>query len=159
MPIPFQIRRFQTADMDRVLEMEHLGFGKDAYSRKLFAELSSRRQNLFLVAVRGPKVGPASRPVRICGYIVTYVKGKRAELVSITVDPAERGKGVASALLKSTRRRLLLRGVSRLCLMVKCGNFPAIRLYEKFGFRRLRRSPKYYEDGSDGWMMAASLRS
>ena len=148
MPGPCQIRRFQMADLDRVLEMERLGFGKDAYSRNLFAELNSRRQNLFLVAARGP---------RICGYMVTSVKGERAEVVSVTVDPAERGKGIASALLTGTRRRLLLRGVSRFCLMVKTSNLPAIRLYEKFGFRRLRRSPKYYEDGSDGWIMVASL--
>ena len=159
MPSPFQIRRFRIADLDRVLEMEHLGFGKDAYSRKLFAELSARRENLFLVAAPGPKVGQTSGAAKICGYIVTCVKGERAELVSITVDPAERGKGIASALIKSTRRRLLLRGVSRFFLMVKAGNTAAIRLYEKFGFRRLRRSPKYYEDGSDGWIMAASLRS
>jgi [ribosomal protein S18]-alanine N-acetyltransferase len=150
MPSLCRIRRFRMADLDRVLEMEHLGFGKDAYSRNLFAELSARRQNLFLVAARGPN---------ICGYIVISVKKQRAELVSITVDPAERGKGIASALLRSTRRRLLLRGVSRFFLMVKCGNIPAIRLYEKFGFRRLRRSPKYYEDGSDGWIMVTSLRS
>ena len=88
---------------------------------------------------------------------MTSVKGERAELVSITVDAAERGKGVASALLRSTRRRLLLRGVTRFYLMVRCGNVPAIRLYEKFGFRRLRRTPKYYEDGSDGWLMAVPL--
>ena len=159
MPSPCRIRPFRMADLDRVLEMEHLGFGKDAYSRNLFAELHARRGNLFLVAVEVPKAAQASGPVKICGYIVTSVKGPRAELISITVDPAERGKGIASALLQSTRRRLLLRGVSRFCLMVKCGNVPAIRLYERFGFRRLRRSPKYYEDGSDGWIMAASLPS
>jgi [ribosomal protein S18]-alanine N-acetyltransferase len=150
MPSPCRIRRFRMADLDRVLEMEHLGFGEDAYSRNLFAELSARPQNLFLVAARGPNV---------CGYIVISVKGERAELISITVDPSERGKGIASALIKSARRRLLLRGLSRFSLTVKCGNLPAIRLYEKFGFQRLRRSPKYYEDGSDGWIMVASLRS
>lgn len=149
MPRACQIRRFRIADLDRVLEMEHLGFGKDAYSRNLFAELNARPANLFLVAARGSNV---------CGYMVTWVKGERAELVSITVDPAQRGKGIATALLRSTWRRLLLRGVSRLHLTVKTTNLPAIRLYEKLGFRRLRRSPKYYEDGSDGWIMVASLR-
>jgi [ribosomal protein S18]-alanine N-acetyltransferase len=157
MSSPYRIRRFGIADMDRVLEMEHQGFGKDAYSRNLFAELSARPQNLFLVALRDPKEGQPSGPGEVCGYIVTSVKGERAELVSITVDPAERGKGVASALLRSTRRRLLLCGVSRFYLMVRCGNVPAIRLYEKFGFRRLRRSQKYYEDGSDAWIMVTSL--
>jgi len=62
MPSPCRIRPFRMADLDRVLEMEHLGFGKDAYSRNLFAELHARRGNLFLVAVEVPKAAQASGP-------------------------------------------------------------------------------------------------
>jgi ribosomal protein S18 acetylase RimI-like enzyme len=104
---------------------------------------------MFLVAVKGRSV---------CGYMVTCTGGKaaanRAELVSIAVDPKHRGKGIASALMDSTLRRLRRRGVVRLLLMVKVTNRVAIRFYEKYGFCKSRIVRGYYEDGADGWRMA-----
>ena len=149
------VRLFRTADLERILEIERASFGADAYDRKLFAELSHNCGELFLVAARGG---------RVCGYIVTCRRGRRApdaaELVSLAVDPPYRGQGAATALLKNTLRRLRLRKVSRLSLMVKVTNETARRFYERYGFRRVRRVPAYYEDGSDGILMtrACGLR-
>jgi ribosomal-protein-alanine N-acetyltransferase len=81
----------------------------------------------------------------------------RAELVSIAVDPKLRGKGVASALMDSTLRRLRRRGVRRLHLMVKVTNKTAIRFYERYGFQNGRIVRRYYEDGADGRRMSKSL--
>jgi ribosomal-protein-alanine N-acetyltransferase len=78
----------------------------------------------------------------------------RAELVSIAVDPGQRGKGAASALMESTLRRLRRRGVVRFHLMVKVTNEVAIRFYEAYGFHKSRIAHGYYEDGADGWRMA-----
>jgi ribosomal-protein-alanine N-acetyltransferase len=77
----------------------------------------------------------------------------RAELVSIAVDPKQRGKGIASALMASTLRRLRRRGVVRFQLMVKVTNEVAIRFYEGYGFHKSRIVRGYYEDGADGWRM------
>jgi ribosomal-protein-alanine N-acetyltransferase len=84
-------------------------------------------------------------------------RGARAELVSIAVDPAARGQGAASALIESALRRLKRRRIERLSLMVKTSNREAGACYEKYGFRRVRRAPRYYEDGSDGWVMSRAL--
>jgi ribosomal-protein-alanine N-acetyltransferase len=135
--------------MDRILEVEHASFGKDAYDRNLFAEFFHKCGGLFLVAVRRSGV---------CGYIVTCIRGERAELVSIAVDPAARGKGAASALLESTLRRLRRRSVARFGLMVRVTNAPARAFYEKYGFRPLRTVRRYYEDGEDGLLMTKDLR-
>jgi len=124
--------------------VEHASFGKDAYDRNLFAEYSHICGDLFLVAeVRG----------RICGYILTCARGDRAELVSISVDPPARGKGIASALLESTLRRLRRRKVVRVSLMVRLTNEVARRFYEKYGFTKVRIVRGYYEDGGDGILM------
>jgi ribosomal-protein-alanine N-acetyltransferase len=72
----------------------------------------------------------------------------------VAVDPKHRGKGIASALMDSTLRRLRRRGIARFDLMVKVTNEPAIRFYEGYGFNRSRIVRKYYEDGADGWRMA-----
>src|ERR1051325_6272561 len=115
-----EIRRFRAADLERIERIERASFGKDAYDRNLFAELFDKCSDLFLVGLR--------RGV-VCGYMVTCVKGERAEVVSIAVDPAMRGRGAASALMESTLRRLRRRRVARLVLMVKVTNEAARAFY------------------------------
>jgi ribosomal-protein-alanine N-acetyltransferase len=148
------IRLLRLSDLDRILQIEHASFAKDAYDRNLFADLSHKCGELFLVAVKGR---------RVCGYMVSCMGGKpasgRAELVSIAVDPKQRGKGIASALMASTLRRLRRRGVVRFQLMVKVTNEVAIRFYEGYGFHKSRIVRGYYEDGADGWRMAKCWNS
>ena len=152
MPRQISVRVFKGADLDRILKIERASFGADAYDRNLFAELFHKCGGLFLVALRGRN---------ICGYIVTCMRGQKtpltAELVSIAIDPAYRGQGAASTLLKNTLRRLRLRKVERLSLMVKVTNEPARRFYERHGFRKIRRVAAYYEDGADGVLMNKEL--
>ena len=148
MPARIAVRPFRAADIDRVLLVEHASFGKDAYDRNLFAEFFHKCGGLFLVALHRSGV---------CGYIVTCIRGDRAELISIAVDPAARGKGGASALLDATLRRLRRRPVSRFGLMVRMTNAPARAFYLKYGFRPLRTVRGYYEDGEDGLLMTKDL--
>ena len=140
-----EIRKIRPADLDRIQEIEEASFGTDAYDRNLFAEFYRKCGDLFLVA---------ERRSGICGYMVTCIRGDRAEIVSIAVDPPSRGKGAASALMSSTLRRLRRRRVARLVLMVKVTNAPARAFYEKYGFHKVRVVRGYYEDGSDGMLMA-----
>jgi len=148
MKTPVSIRRFQMADMDRILEIERSSFGRDAYDRKLFAAYAQHSKSLFLVAKRGPG---------IAGYAISDWRQGRAELTSIAVDPRVRGRGTASSLLKSTIRRLKLRGIKRLTLMVKVTNRAARAFYEGRGFERVRLVRGYYEDGRDGVLMRRDL--
>jgi ribosomal-protein-alanine N-acetyltransferase len=143
-----EIRKFRLADLDRVMRIEQSSFGEDAYDRNLFAEFHHTCGDLFLVAVRRSGV---------CGYIVTCTRGERGEVVSIAVDPASRGRGAASALMDSTLRRLRRRRVERLALMVKVSNEPARAFYGKYHFKKLRLARRYYEDGTDGVLMALKL--
>jgi ribosomal-protein-alanine N-acetyltransferase len=128
--------------------MEQASFGIDAYDRNLFAEFFHKCGDLFLVC---------ERRARVWGYIVTCIRGDRAELISIAIDPAARGKGAGSALLASTLRRLRRRPAARFGLMVRLSNAPARAFYEKYGFRKLRTVRRYYEDGEDGLLMSKDL--
>ena len=148
MPGRFAVRRLKRMDLDRIMEIEHASFGADAYDRKLFAEFLNASGDLFLAAERSGKIR---------GYLVACRRGRRAEVVSVAVDPACRGQGAASALMESALRRLRLRGVGRLVLMVKVSNHPARAFYEKYAFKNVRRVRRYYEDGSDGWLMGREV--
>jgi [ribosomal protein S18]-alanine N-acetyltransferase len=152
MPTRYTIRRFQSADMDRVLEIERASFGKDAYDRKLFAEYQRTCGHFFLLA-------EGKRAIDAYSIACMYQKrgGLVASLESLAVAPQARGKGAASSLLKSTVRRLKLRGVGRITLMVRRSNSIALRLYERHGFAAVRRAPGYYEDGEEGLLMRKDL--
>ena len=144
----FRIRRFQLADMDRLLEIERSIFPRDAYDRNLFAEYFHTCGELFLVLVRGS---------RICGYMLTCIR-PRPEIVSIAIEPGSRRKGAATLLMEATYRRLRRRNVERLNLMVRVGNRSAQRLYEREKFQKIRRVRRYYDDGGDGFLMSKNLR-
>jgi len=149
MSTAISIRLARPTDMDFILRIEQASFGEYAYDRNLFAEYHLKCGGLFLVAVRGRKV---------CGYMITCTGGQsapyRAELVSIAVDPKARGRGVASALMDSTLRRLRRRRIACFRLMVKADNRAAVAMYRKYGFTRKRIVRRYYEDGADGILMA-----
>jgi len=144
----YSVRPMLQRDLEAILCVERASFGADAYDRKLFAEYSHTSGGLFLVAEsRG----------RVRGYSLASVRGRHAELVSIAVDPPARGKGMASALLESTLRRLRRRQVARFSLMVRVSNAVARKFYEKYGFSKDRVVRGYYEDGADGCLMRKML--
>jgi [ribosomal protein S18]-alanine N-acetyltransferase len=148
MPAPYRIRRLRASDLDRILEIERDSFGRDAYERDLFVAYLDKCGPLFLTA---------EREGRVWGYLIACIRGDRAELVSIAVDPAERGRGAASALMDGVLRRLRRRGVVRIALTVKVTNRKALAFYAKYAFQRVRRVRRYYEDGADGWLMARKI--
>jgi ribosomal-protein-alanine N-acetyltransferase len=136
------------ADLNRIVEIELASFGDEAYDRNLFAEFFRKCGELFLVAEHDREVQ---------GYMVTCIRGEQAELVSVAVDRAARRMGAASALMESTLRRLRRRGTARIGLMVRADNDKARAFYDRYGFEKGRRVPRYYEDGGDGWRMAKRL--
>src|SRR5215469_7455683 len=104
MPSPVCVRPVKVADLDSIMQIERASFGHDAYDRNLFAEFAHKCGGLFLVALRGSQV---------IGYAITSVRLSRAELVSIAVRPAERGRGAAAALMDRILCRVRRRGVTR----------------------------------------------
>lgn len=143
-----RILRFRAAHLDRIMEIERASFGRLAYSRGMFRELHERCGRLFFTARRGRG---------IAGYIVACAEAEEAEVVSIAVDPAARGSGAGKALMRRLLDELAATGATRVSLMVRTDNLPAIRFYRGFGFRRMRVETRYYEDGTDAYLMRRLL--
>lgn len=143
-----QIRIFRRVDMRGLLDLERAAFPKEAYPRSLFEELFQKCGDLFLVA---------ERRKRILGYMITCVTARKAEIVSIAVNPNKQRHGIGRALMQSTLQELERRNVRTLELMVRRANKAALRFYRHFGFRQTRTVNRYYEDGSDGIQMQKQL--
>jgi ribosomal-protein-alanine N-acetyltransferase len=140
----YSVRRARPTDLPRILAIERASFGEWAWDRKLFAEYTRVCGDLFLVTEVGSKV---------VGYCIGRIARGAASVESIAVAPSVRGKGAADALLRGLLRRIRAKGIERVGLMVKESNLRAQSFYTRYGFRRVRRVPRYYEDGEAGLLL------
>lgn len=92
------------------------------------------------------------------GFILSRLAGGEAEILSIAVASAHRGRGLARALLNLHLRRLAGLGARAVYLEVDEDNEPARRLYRRAGFREVGRRPGYYQQGRDTAATALVLR-
>lgn len=138
---PLVHRRATLQDLEQLLALER-DFPSDRLSRRSLRRLLTQATADVWVCTAGDHVlGDA---------VVLYrAAGKTARLYSLVTDAKARGRGVATALLKAVEAAARRRGVGRLCLEVRPDNVAAIKLYEKFGYRLVRRIEQFYEDGRD----------
>jgi ribosomal-protein-alanine acetyltransferase len=140
-----RIRRVRQNELGSILRIEKSSFGRDAWNREQFLDyLAQPNRSVFVVATVDDKV---------VGYALAFHSRIRAEIDSLAVAPAQRGKGVASALMKRVIGVLRRRGHSDVSLSVRITNTAAIRLYQKLGFQKVRRLNGYYDDGASAWRM------
>jgi len=94
----------------------------------------------------------------LAGFIVSRSAADEAEILSIAVVPARRGRGHARALLNLHLRRLAGLGVRAVFLEVDENNAPACKLYRRAGFQQVGRRADYYQHGSGAPAAALVLR-
>ncbi len=102
-----------------------------------------------LIADRQVCTHRAMRGANLIGFIMSRRAGEEAEILSVAVSRARRGRGLARSLLNLHLRRLAGLGVRAVFLEVDEQNIPAIRLYGRAGFREVGRRPNYYP-GDEG---------
>jgi len=93
----------------------------------------------------------------LTGFILSRRAADEAEILSIAVAPARRGRGLAGRLLELHLRRLAGLGARAVFLEVGEQNVPACRLYERAGFRQVGRRQGYYEGGATALLLRRDL--
>lgn len=135
---PISIRRFETGDIDAVLEIEKEAFPKSAYSKEVLLTYARMLPDSFRLAELAHE---------IAGYIIYESSG---HVLSMAVKPARRKMGLGSALLIHARER----AEGRVWLEVRSKNLSAIAFYRKAGMEITSRVSGYYGD-DDALIMAA----
>ena len=89
---------------------------------------------------------------RFQGFVLSRIAADEAEILTVAVDPAARGRGLATTLLGHHLANLARAGAASVFLEVDDANRPALALYRRFGFQQVGRRPAYYAkaDGSKG---------
>ncbi|WP_315784399.1 ribosomal protein S18-alanine N-acetyltransferase [Bradyrhizobium sp. SZCCHNPS1003] len=81
---------------------------------------------------------------KLVGLIVSRIGADEAEILSVALDPNQRGRGFSRDLLLQHLGHLAGRRVRTVFLEVEENNQPARRLYERAGFATVGRRERYY---------------
>ena len=152
---PFVIVRAQSEDAVALLEYlkivggetENLSFGAEGVSRDLEAEQAYLRAQAesadcvqYLAKVDGEIIGTASLNRK-------HKRMSHRGEFGISVKKIYWGCGAASALMEAILAFAKENGFEQLNLEVRSDNIRAIRLYEKYGFRKLCTCPAFFKIG------------
>ena len=138
-----ELRRLGLADLRDIEEIERRSY-PTPWSRSMIAGELAKPSSICLGAFEAEGEHGA-----LCGYLIVSRYVDAWHIMNVAVAPERRRQGIASALLQ----RLLeltkddsLRGYT---LEVRVSNLGAIRLYERFGFRRKGIRRGYYTDNRE----------
>jgi ribosomal-protein-alanine N-acetyltransferase len=84
------------------------------------------------------------------GFVIARLAADEAEILTVAVDTAWRGKGAGRALVSEILRQAAYAGARSMFLEVEDGNAAAVALYRRLGFMKIGERPGYYRrrDGS-----------
>ncbi len=138
-----EIRRLTYADLPQVVAIERRAFPAP-WSLAMFVLELSKPGGVCLVAVCDDAV---------LGYEICSRHADVWHLMDIAVDPAQRRRGIGSALVRALLDRLPGPD-EQVTLEVRPSNDGAVRLYEGFGFKAAGVRRRYYQDnGEDALIM------
>jgi ribosomal-protein-alanine N-acetyltransferase len=156
----FTVRRATADDLPQVIKINRLELPEN-YPEWFFREHLEKWGEAFLVAESGGSaVGYVmsrveyGHPYTLTGKLIA----KKGHIVSIAVLRQYRRMGIGTELMKRAMAALKdVYGCEEVYLEVRVSNTPAIKLYEKLGFTRIKVIPMYYLDGEDAYLMARPL--
>ncbi len=153
------IRKARKEDIPMVMYINRVSLPEN-YPEWFFEEHLERWGEAFYVAeIDGKVVGYVMSRVEFgAPYVVEGSIVKKGHIVSIAVLEGYRRRGIGRKLMENALRSLReIYECKEAYLEVRVSNLPAIRLYEKLGFRKIRVIPMYYLDGEDAYLMARPL--
>ena len=134
-----EIRPLALKDLSAIEEIERRSY-PTPWSRSMFAGELTKASSISLGAFEGEL---------LVGYVVVSRYVDAWHVMNIAVHPEQRSRGVASALLErlfETTGNDARRGYT---LEVRVSNEGAIRLYERYGFKKRGVRRGYYTDNRE----------
>jgi len=156
----YVIREFRPEDLEAVVNINRRCLPEN-YPPFFFMEHYRNYPKAFLVAEVGDEV---------VGYVMCRVEhglsnlklglARKGHIISIAVMPWARRRGIGRALMVGALRALREHyDVEEYYLEVRVSNMPAISLYEKLGFKKVKVLRHYYLDNEDAYLMAMSAEN
>lgn len=131
----------------RLREIESAGTGWALWSDKAYEdELQNPDSKFFTLSNHG-------RPLD--AFVFYRTVDTEAWIMQIAVEHKRQGRG--SELMRAFLAELKTLGFTEVGLEVASGNTSAVRLYEKFGFKKIGERKAYYRNGDSAWVLKLQL--
>ncbi|MFT4306481.1 MAG: ribosomal protein S18-alanine N-acetyltransferase [Microbacterium sp.] len=146
------MRRATTDDLVAIMAIERASFPTDAWSEAMMsAELASPHSVYTVVEEGGRVIG--------YGGVRAVAGAGEADIQTIALDAAARGRGRGRDLLTDLLGHALAAGAVAVFLEVRADNPVAQALYRSEGFAELGRRARYYQpDDVDAVVMRLDVR-
>ncbi|NPD88044.1 MAG: ribosomal protein S18-alanine N-acetyltransferase [Asgard group archaeon] len=139
------IRHMREEDIPKVYEVERKSF-PFPFGEVLIGNIFYAAPELCFIIERDKK---------IIGFLMAGYTPipKRVHILSIAVLEESRGQGLGRKILTYFLNSIRKLGYLSVKLEVNIDNNKAIKLYEEFNFKIESKIRKYYQDGSDAYLM------
>ncbi len=139
-PAGVVLHEVRWTDLAAVSALEAVLFPDDAWSAATWwSELAARPRREYVLARLDDEV---------VGYGGVDHGGDVADVMTVAVAPAARGRGLGRTLLAELERRASAAGAHHVMLEVRADNAPARALYAAAGFDLVSTRRGYYQPGS-----------
>lgn len=122
----------------------------EAYDRETIRYLLSHAQSVCYKIV--------SPSDQMMAFVVGMIEpDDTGHVVALAVAPEYRRMGYGRRLMYEVEQGFLRRGIATVRLEVRTSNIAAQRLYHDLQYKTVRRMPRYYTSGDDGFLMVKDL--
>ena len=144
-PSEIKIRKMNPADLDRVIEIDHLSFTLPWPERSFHFEVEQNEAARAWVAEAANDDGTTT----IVGMIVGWLIVDEIHIATIATDPACRMQGIGRRLMVHLLREAYSEGARISFLEVRRGNEAAREMYQKLGYQEDGVRLHYYKDNHE----------
>jgi ribosomal-protein-alanine N-acetyltransferase len=142
------------ADLAAMADLHASGFSHEWTAEEL-ADLMRQPGVTVYVARRATWLGTRV----VAGFLMIRSVADEAEVLTIAVGRAFRGKGIGRRLLEHAFRRLYAERIASVFLEVDASNPPALALYRRLGFVQVGERKGYYADAASADGTALVMRA
>ncbi|MFX0017443.1 MAG: GNAT family N-acetyltransferase [Promethearchaeota archaeon] len=147
-----EIKKVNLDDLDEIMKMEKETFKSDSFSKETMKQLILQN-TLFLKLIK------KQDKQKILGFIIIIQDDlDRMNIINFLINKKNQNKGYGSYLLTKTLEIVKkVSGIKKIVLNVKTKNRAAIKLYEEFNFRIIRKIENYYRNQENAYLMELNL--
>lgn len=150
-----KIEEVNHKDLKKIVSLERGMFNVNAFSTDLIRKLIEK--NLCFLKLELGKIKKD-----LIGFIIVIKdREDRVNIINFLIKPEFQNRGYGSFLLKKTIGEIKkLKEIQKITLNVQENNTIAIKLYEKFNFKKNPKILKnYYQSGENAYLMELNIDS
>jgi [ribosomal protein S18]-alanine N-acetyltransferase len=146
---PLKVRPYQPGDSQAVFEICRQSPQAAQWPKEGYEQAHSSGQIILVAELNG----------QVCGFMIARIIADEAEILNTAVDPAQRRKGIGTALLSAAISSTHAHNAKSIYLEVRESNSAAISFYRQHGFEKTAERREYYRGPTENAVVMRKLRA